>query len=147
MVIMMKMHMFDMRKALTAVRRLPGLPALLRRQEGIGLVEVLIAMVITGGVVVLLCNTLSTGSRAVGIMQERTIAENLARAQLEFTRSQDYIPAPASYDAVESLPADFTVSADASSVVDRDENIQRITVTVYRDGDAILTEEDFKVNR
>ena len=147
MVIMMKMHMFDMRKALTAVRRLPGLPALLRRQEGIGLVEVLIALAITGGVVVLLCNTLSTGSRAVGIMQERTIAENVARAQLEFTRSQDYIPAPASYDVIESLPGDFTVSADASSVADRDENIQRITVTVYRDGDPILTEEDFKVNR
>ena len=129
----------------------PG-QGLLRRiaaiqQEGFGLVEVLIAVAITATAIVMFLTTLSTGSRTVGLMYERTTAENLARSQLEYTTSQDYMPTPASYDTTAPIPPGFAVSAEASPVADRDGNIQKITVTVYRNGKSILSMEKFKVNR
>lgn len=119
----------------------------IRGEKGTGLVEVLVACAITGIVVVMFLSSLSTGSKAVGIIYERTTAENLARSQLEYTKSQDYIPAPASYDTIVSISSGFTVSAEASPVADRDDNIQKIAVIVYRDGEPIMSMEDFKVNR
>ncbi len=121
--------------------------AAIRQQEGFGLVEVLVALAIVATAVIMFLTALSTGSGTVGLMYERTTAENLARSQLEYTASQDYIPAPSSYDTVVSVPSTFTVSAEASPVADRDGNIQKITVTVYRDGEPILSMESFKVNR
>lgn len=119
----------------------------IQQQEGFGLVEVLVTLTIMATAIIMFLSSLSTGSRTVGLMYERTTAENLARSQLEYTKSQDYIPAPVSYDTIVSLPSGFTVSAQASPVTDRDDNIQKITVTVYRDGESILFMEDFKVNR
>jgi len=121
--------------------------AAIRRQEGAGLVEVLVAVAIAGSAVVMFLSSLSTGSKAVGAMYERVMAENVAQSQLEYTKSQDYVLSPSSYETVASLPPDFTVSAEASAVPDRDVNIQKITVTVYRDGESVLVKEDFKVNR
>ena len=135
------------RKLRTVAQALLRRIAAIRNQEGMALVEVLVAVAITGGVVVMLLSSLSTGSGAVGIMYERTTAENLARSQLEYTKSQEYLLAPSSYDTIVSLPPDFTVSAEASAVTDRDDNIQKITVRVYRDGEPVLVKEDFKVNR
>ena len=117
------------------------------QQEGFGLVEVLVALAIVATAVIMFLTTLSTGSRTVALMYERTTAENLARSQLEYTKSQDFIIAPASYDTITSLPTDFTVSAQASAVEDRDDNVQKITVTVYRNGESTLVLEDFKVDR
>lgn len=118
-----------------------------QQQEGFGLVEVLVAVSIVATAVIMFLTTLSTGSRTVGLMYERTTAESLVRSQLEYTKSQDYIPAPASYDTIVPIPSGFTVSAQASPVTDRGDNIQKITVTVYRDGESTLFMEDFKVNR
>lgn len=139
------------------VRRLRILPAaiwsLLKRrsvigsEKGVSLVEVLVALAITGSAVVMFLSSLSTGSKAVGSIYEKTAAEDVARSQLEYTKSQDYAAAPASYDNIASLPPGFTVSTEASAIADRDNNIQRITVTVYHNGEPVLVKEDYKVNR
>ena len=117
------------------------------QQEGFGLVEVLIAVAITATAIVMFLTTLSTGSRTVGLMYERTTAENLARSQLEYTKSQPYMTAPASYTTITTLPLEFTVTAEASAVTGRNNNIQKIIVTVYRNMEPVLVIEDFKVNR
>jgi type II secretory pathway pseudopilin PulG len=130
-----------------AIRDLLKRRAAIGREEGIGLVEVLVALSIMGSAVVMFLSSLSTGSKAVGSIYERTTAANVARSQLEYTKSQDYTVAPASYDNIASLPPGFTVSAEASAIADKDNNIQRITVTVYRDGEPVFVKEDYKVNR
>lgn len=130
-----------------AIRDLLKRRAAIGREEGIGLVEVLVALSIMGSAVVMFLSSLSTGSKAVGSIYEQTTAENVAQSQLEYTKSQDYAVAPASYDNIASLPPGFTVSAEALAIADRDSNIQRITVTVYRDGEPVLIKEDYKVNR
>ena len=117
------------------------------RENGTGIVEVLVALAIAGTAIVMFLTSISTGSRSTGAMFERITAENLARSQLEYAKSQDYIYAPASYDTIAPGSPDFTVSCAASSVADRNNNIQKITVIVYRNEVSVLQVEDFKVNR
>jgi len=127
--------------------------AAIHRQDGSSFVEVLIALAITGSAIVMFLSSLSTGSRAVGILYDQSMAENVARSQLEYTKSQEYVPiAPGkqshqSYALVVSLPPGFTVSAEATETAQGDDNIQKITVTVYHDGKGVMVKEDFKVNR
>lgn len=130
----------------TAHRKLRKGIARLGDERGISLVESLVAVAILGFALVVFLSALSTGSMAVGTVNEQVTAQNLARSQLESTESQDYLTAPANYDTITS-PAGFTVSAEASSIPGAGDDIQKITITVYRDGQAILVVEDYKVNR
>lgn len=116
-------------------------------QKGAGLVEVLVALLITGTAAVTFISSLYTGSRTVGIIYERTTVENLARSQLEYVKGQAYAVAPTNYDILPDMPSEFTISAEASAVEERDENVQKITVTVRRNGETKMVLEDFKVNR
>ncbi len=120
--------------------------ALADGQEGVGLVETLIAVAILGVTLVVLLTAISTGSIGVATTEERVTAENLARSQLEYTKSQAYQAAPASYATV-TPPTGYAVTAAATSIPEGDSAIQKITVTVTRDGETLLTVEDYKVDR
>ena len=119
---------------------------LVNGQEGIGLVEVLVAVAILGVTLVVLLAAVSTGSIGVATTEERATAATLARSQLEYAKSQPYSAAPASYATVTPEPG-YTVSADATSIPGGDSSIQLVTVTVTRDGATLLTVEDYKVDR
>jgi hypothetical protein len=77
------------------------------------------------------------------------VAENLARSQLEYTKSQTYIPLPNAVYATVTPPAGYTVAVEAAEILtpSTDTAIEKITVTVSRDGQSLLSVEDFKVNR
>jgi Tfp pilus assembly protein PilV len=115
-------------------------------QEGVGLVEVLVAVAIVGMTVVALLAALSTGSIGVATTDEQVTAANLARSQLEYTRSQPYLQAPAAYATV-TPPAGYALSAEAAYIPNADTSIQKITVAVTRNGETLVTVEDFKVDR
>ncbi len=115
-------------------------------QDGVGLVETLVAVAILGVTLVTLLAAISTGSIGVAITEERVTAENLARSQLEYTKSQAYLTAPASYATV-TPTVGYTVSVEETSIPEGDSSVQKITVTVARDGDTLMTVEDFKVDR
>ncbi len=129
--------------ALAKVKR-----ALVEGSEGVALVEALVAVAIIGITLVVLLSAVSTGSIGVAETEERVTAENLARSQLEYTKSQAYRAAPDSYETV-TPPSGYAVSAQAVSIEDpeADSSIQKITVTVTREGETLLTVEDFKVDR
>ena len=115
-------------------------------QDGVGLVEVLVAVAILGVTLVTFLTAISTGSIGVATTEERVTAENLARSQLEYAKSQAYLAAPASYVTV-TPPTGYAVSADATSLPEGGSAIQKITVTVTRNGEMVLTVEDYKVDR
>jgi type II secretory pathway pseudopilin PulG len=115
-----------------------------------GLVEVLVAVAILGMTVVALLAALSTGSIGVATKDEQVTAANLARSQLEYTRSQPYADL---YETV-TPPAGYAVSVQADSVPEATSvpgadpsTIQKITVTVTRNDETLLTVDDFKVDR
>jgi type II secretory pathway pseudopilin PulG len=132
----------------------------LKEENGIGLVESLAAVAILGAAGVAFVLSLSTGAIAVREGDQETIAQSLARAQLEYTKNYPYSPAPTSYPYVYTynetynpnpvtLPEGYAVSVTVSTIPQAggDTNIQKITVTISREGEDILTITDYKVKR
>ncbi len=115
-------------------------------QRGLGLVETLVAVAILGTSVVAFVVALSTGSIAIGLQDEEVVAQRLAQAQLEYTKSYAYNAGAGTYPAI-IAPEDYTVSVNVSSIPNTDDDIQKITATVLRDGENVLIVEDYKVNR
>jgi len=64
--------------------------AFIGSSRGFTLVEVLIALAILGIVAVAFLSALATASTALILADERTTAESLTRAQLEYVKSQPY---------------------------------------------------------
>lgn len=129
-----------------AGRRLIWLKKRTHGQRGLGLVETLVAVAILGTSVVAFAVALSAGSIAVGEQNEEVVAQRLAQAQLEYTKSYTYDAGATTYPAVDA-PEGYTVSVGVSSVPDTDADIQKITVTILRGGENVLMVEDYKVNR
>jgi len=115
-------------------------------QMGLGLVETLVAVAILGTSVVAFVVALSAGSIAVGQQDEEVVAQGLVQTQLEYVKSCAYDAGASTYPA-EAAPEGYTISVNVSSVPNTDDDIQKITVSILRDGENILTVEDYKVNR
>jgi type II secretory pathway pseudopilin PulG len=87
---------------------------LFQEQRGISLIETLVSLVLLGIVGVALLNGLSTSSKAVIVSQEDVAAESLANSQVEYIKTQDYIPVakygtgtPPKYYQKITIPADL----------------------------------------
>jgi type II secretory pathway pseudopilin PulG len=115
-------------------------------QMGLGLVETLVAVAILGTSVVAFVAALSAGSIAVGDQDEEVVAQGLAQTQLEYTKSYPYDPEATTYPTV-ATPEGYVISVDVASIPDTDADIQKITVTISRESEDLITIEDYKVNR
>jgi len=117
--------------------------------RGFTLIEVLIAMALVGIIAITFLSALTTATTALAIADRRATAESLARSQMEDVKNQDYdFTEPQEYEQynVESLdhPGYFiSVSAEPLHKPD-DDGIQKITVTVSRDGKVVFTLESYK---
>jgi len=129
-----------------------------RDERGMSLVQSLLAIAIMGTAIVTTLVALSTGSIAVSIGDQETSAQSLVRSQLEYTKSYPYDSGAATYPGIDTfdavhnpnpiaLPDGYSILAETSSVPGTDNNIQKITVTVSRDGGILSVMEGFKVNR
>jgi type II secretory pathway pseudopilin PulG len=115
-------------------------------QNGIGLVETLVAVAILGTSVVAFAIALSAGSIAVGEHDGQAITQGLAQSQLEYTKSYAYSTGATTYPLL-AAPEGYSISVGISAVPDTDADIQKITVTVNRGDEEIIKVEDYKVNR
>jgi type II secretory pathway pseudopilin PulG len=117
-----------------------------RSERGIGLVESLIALAIIGTAVSAFITTLSTGSVIVGELNQETVAQQLAQSQMERIKAASYSPTGAGYTTI-SVPEGYGVAVSVDSSLYADSDIQKLTVTVSRDSETILTFEGYKVHR
>ena len=118
---------------------------LIASQEGISLVETLVALSILAISVTVIMTAFSTNSIALRKTDQRVTAETIARSQMEYSKSQNYVDAPTSYTPISSVPASYSVTANAIAIPGRDSNIQKITVTVQRNGQNVLIIEGYKL--
>jgi type II secretory pathway pseudopilin PulG len=118
----------------------------IKRQQGIGLVETLVAVAILGTAVVSFMVALSTGAISVGEHDRQTTAQQLVQAQLEYIKSYNYDAGALTYPAI-AAPAGHAISVTVSPVPGGDTDIQMVTVIITRDGENILEISDYKVNR
>ena len=121
---------------------------------GLTLMETVIALAIfsSAGTAVLL------GVSAAHISSDRVkasaVAENLARNQMEYVLSLSYVTPPGSYASIAgdvglnvNIPSGFAVSAAAQTYIADDGlsgTIEKVVVTVTRDGQSILVLESLR---
>ena len=117
-----------------------------RSQSGFVLIEMLIATVLLGVVVVVFLSTLATGSIAVEVVNTRIELDRIAQSQMELTLSQPFLIAPASYSTI-AVPSGYTVTSVAELISGAGPDIQRVVVSVYRDGEPRRTLEAFKFSQ
>ena len=108
--------------------------------------ETLVAVAILGTSVVAFVTALSAGTIAVNEQDEEVVAQRLAQSQIEYTKGYTYDPGTITYPTV-TAPVGYTIVVGVTTVPNTDSDIQKITVTIRRDGEDIFTIEDYKVNR
>lgn len=119
---------------------------ILRHEEGLSLIEVIIGVALLGIVLSTLVVGLSTGALVVGKVAQRGTVQDLARAQLEYVKAQPYAAAPTTYPSI-TPPQPYTVTAIAYPLGGSDQGLQVVTVTVYFEGSPLLALEAYKVDR
>jgi hypothetical protein len=140
-----------------------------KREEGISLVEVLIALALLGMIAAGFLMAIFTSMKASFIADERTTAESIARSQIEFVKEQDYIEATGIggeviYLEIIGIPDGYTVWSinraeetvedivgipwDSQNNIARgdDVGLQRIKLLIRHYGKDILTLEGYKVD-
>ncbi len=137
----------------------------MRNEKGLTLIEVITALAILGMIGLAFLGALSTASNAVVITDERATAESLARTQMEYIKSQDYIdysnPDHEEYEII-TPPSDYAVELSVipfnpdtgnpyadlgGGIFDLDMGIQEITITVDHFEDEVLILEGYKSSR
>ena len=140
----------------------------LHRQQGLSMLEVMVALAILGVAGVGLMTGLNGAFRAQDISREQVRAENLARAQLEYIREVDY---HLDYNVAETdcipgcvpppgvvVPQGYLITVATDLYCDdtgepgfepcyNPANIQQNTVRVSREGKGLVVVEDLKTRR
>jgi len=115
-------------------------------EKGLTVVESLIAVAIVGVALVAFAVALSTGSLAVWESDQEVTVQSLARTQMEYIKGYPYDPDATTYPTV-STTDNYSISVAVTSTPDADSDIQKVTANISRDGQVLLTIEDYKVNR
>ncbi len=122
-----------------------------RNQSGFALVEVLVALGIIGVTFSGFLGALTTSTTTTILDEERTLARNLAEAQMEYVQSQVYDIAnnPPEYEIMPGVPAGYTVVCTATRLdpendgASDDDGLQRIEVTVQHRNKTVATLEAY----
>lgn len=129
----------------------------LNDEEGTTLVEELVTVAIIGIGIVILVAMITTGVVGVRQVDDRVLAESLARSQLEIIKDAAYQADPVSvpYPAVAPIPNysvavgieywNATTSTFVAAV--RNDGLQKITVTVSSAGTPLVQTAEYKVDR
>ena len=107
------------------------------------MLEVLMAVVVFAVVGTAVLSGVSIAQISGSNLETQSTAENLARNQMESVFTQPYQPVPYTYTSVQ-LPPGYVAGAQAEEFVTGDGDIQRVIVTVSRDGQDILILETLR---
>jgi len=121
---------------------------LMKNEKGLTLIEVIVALGLLGVIIIAFLGAMAGASRAMFVADERATAESIARSEMEYIKNQPYDDTePQSYDKITPEPVDgytgYTVKIVAESLNNPDDGIQKITITVYHNGDPVLTSGDY----
>jgi type II secretory pathway pseudopilin PulG len=127
-------------------KKSPGRIRLRRGEGGIALVEALVAIALLGGGVLVMVLAMSGGALAVRENDRQVTAQGLARTQMEYIKDYPYDSGATTYPAV-AAPSGYSITVGVDPVPAADDDIQKVTANISRNGEIIMTIEDYKVNR
>jgi type II secretory pathway pseudopilin PulG len=110
------------------------------------MIEVLVAIGVLGTAVLAALMSISTAAAVTSRVSEEANAEWLAASQIDIVRAAPFALTPANYPAI-TAPTGYTVTNTTAEFIVGQTNIQRVTITVLRDGQAVYTTSLLKVNR
>jgi len=121
------------------------------RESGVTLIEAVVALAIVGTIAVTFLGGVVTTSKAAFTADERATAESLAQSQMEWAKNSDYVYGATQYSSA-PMPSgkdyiNYSATNAAEPLHDPDDGIQKITVTVARSGEEVITLEGYKVDR
>ena len=127
----------------------------MRKEKGFSLIEILVAVAILGILIPAVPSALATANRSTTISNKQTMAESLARSQMDYIQSQIYDTQNSTpvYSAITNLPEGYSIVTPFASRLDPlnngniiDDSLQKITVIVKYRGEVIYTLISYKVN-
>ena len=127
----------------------------MQNQNGFSLIEVLLAMALVGILGTSVPGALSTANKTMFVSNEHTMAESVARSQMDHIQNQNYDSTnnPPVYTVLSSLPTGYSIVTPMTARLDpkvdgtaNDDGLQQITVTVKHGTKIVYTLIDFKVN-
>ena len=107
------------------------------------MMEMVVAMVVLGLVGTAVLAGLSTTHMSGAKTEGQSVAENIARNQMEHIFALPY-QAPPSYYSVVATPAGYAVTAEAQEYVLGDVNIEKLVVIVDRSAQQVLVLETLR---
>ena len=156
----MKYTFFDSNKT---IFRLPGSTGrfllgrsrgMKRGQGGYTLIETLAGLAILAMVGVTFLSAMVVSTKATIIADERTTAESLSQAQLEYVMQCHYddmnVPPLYGVDGSIDIPQGYSIEVNAERLdlyedgTANDDGVQRITVKIYHEGELVTTTEGYK---
>lgn len=117
-------------------------------QKGAALLETVVTLGIVGAVAVIFLTGLAITARAGFVADERATAESLAQSQMEWAKNASYVEGATTYTPA-PIPSqnDYTGYSATIAVQPVDSGIQKVTVTVSRNGKGVLNLAGYKVFR
>jgi len=120
-------------------------------ESGVSLIETAVALAVLGTIVLTFLSGLILTTEAAFTTDEQTTAESLARSQMEWAISTNYTDEATEYTAATILDsgdyADYSANISAEPLNTPDDGIQKITVTITRSGEEVISLEGYKVDR
>jgi prepilin-type N-terminal cleavage/methylation domain-containing protein len=116
----------------------------MKGDKGFAFIETVVAVALLGIVAVIFLGSIGTSTSATVVSDEQATAESLARSEAEYIKSCAY---QSSYqlDPVLDIPVGWSVLEPAVEVLDV--GLQKVTITVQRDGEEKLSVMMYKVDR
>lgn len=112
-------------------------------QQGMTLVEIVVAVALFGIVVTAIIMGLAVGILVVSKVDDSSVASQLARSQMEFVLSQPYAE-PVGYEPVSPIPDGFGVSITGTTLLPG--RLQEVVVQVSAGGESLLELSGYKAN-
>ena len=122
-----------------------GYARLAGNSRGVFLLESVVAVAIFTVIGAAVFASVSTGRISGSKTEGQSVAENIGRNQMEHIRSLLYQPPPYTYPAV-ATPPGYTVVPVAQEYLAGETDIEKIVVTVTRNGVEVLVLETLRVN-
>jgi len=120
------------------------------RESGTTLVETVVALAVLSTIAVTFLTGLVISSKAAFMVDEQATAESLAQSQMEWAQNATYVDEATGYSTA-PIPSgkdyiNYSATITAEPLHDPDRGIQKITVTVTRSGEQIVTLEGYKTD-
>ena len=122
----------------------------MKGDKGFAFLETIVAVALLGIVAVAFLGGIGTATTATVVAAEQATAESLARGEIEYIKDSAYQYFTTEYpvDSTLSIPSGwFLPNPTVEALHDPDDGIQKVTITVQRDGEAKLSVVVYKVDR